>query len=111
MVKAQAAATVVVAAAVVATVNAPTAVAMVAEMAGVMGVASVAATAAAVLHVTTIAMVNSNPHVRKAHAHHRAKAVVVDLEWVSSSPQVLRMSHVLPAHQPDSQTQCAPAWI
>ena len=70
-----------------------------------------AATAAAVLHVTTIAMVNSNPHVRKAHAHHRAKAVVVDLEWVSSSQQVLQMSHVHLALQRGSQTQCAPAWI
>ena len=95
--------------AVAARVNVLTVVAMAAATA-VMAVASAAAMAA-VLRVTTIAMVNSNLLAHKAPVLLRAKAVVVDLEWASSSLQVLQTSRALPAHLLVSQILCAPAWI
>jgi hypothetical protein len=76
----------------------------------VTAVASVAATEA-VLHVTTIAMVNSSLRDPKAHALPRVKVADVGPEWVNNSPPVLRMSHALLAPQLASQTRCAPAWI
>ena len=105
MAKAQAVVTVA-AEAVVARANAPKVVVTAVEMA-----VALAAVTAAVLHVTTIAMVNSSLRVHKAPARPRAKAVDVGPEWANSSQPVLRMNPVRPAHQPASQIRCAPASI
>ena len=80
----------------------------------VVVVVLVAALAAA-LHVTMIAMESSSLLAHKAHAHLKARAVVVVLvdpvvlAW--ANPLVLRMSRAHPVPQPASQIRCAPASI
>ena len=90
-------------------------VVVVAAMEAVTVVVALVAAMAAALHVTMIAMESSSLLAHKAHAHLKARAVVVVLvdpvvlAW--ANPLVLRMSRAHPVPQPASQIRCAPASI
>ena len=99
----------------VAKVSGQIVVVVVAAMEAVTVVVALVAAMAAALHVTMIAMESSSLLAHKAHAHLKARAVVVVLvdpvvlAW--ANPLVLRMSRAHPVPQPASQIRCAPASI